>query len=108
MKITKILTIIGGALIVVALLVLLGVREYAFYQMKNDMEAIAGHLGDRDKYHKVWFDAVSRQVAADKPAILSGDVSTRTSRNLIRSATHAIHEDARRRQRLHLCRLLCE
>ncbi len=62
MKLTKIITIAGGTMALIALLVLLGMREYAFYQMKTDMNAIAGHLSDRNKYRQVWFDAVSRQV----------------------------------------------
>jgi len=50
------------SLIAVTLLTLLGMREYTFLKMKNNMEYIAAHLQDKERYQKVWFDAISRSV----------------------------------------------
>ncbi|MFH1851630.1 MAG: hypothetical protein ABIA75_04730 [Candidatus Neomarinimicrobiota bacterium] len=37
-------------------------REYTLLEMKKNMDYIATHLEDRERYQKVWFDALSRSV----------------------------------------------
>lgn len=59
MKTYKIIII---SLIAVTLLMLLGMREYTYLKMNNNMEYISSHLQDRERYHQVWFDAISRSV----------------------------------------------
>ena len=46
----------------IVLLALLGMREYTLVKMNNNMDYIASHLQDKERYQKVWFDAVSRSV----------------------------------------------
>ncbi len=61
-KIDKKFVFISTSAAFLVLLVMLGIREYAFYQMRIDMNNIAAHLQDRERYQKVWFDAISRPV----------------------------------------------
>lgn len=58
----KTFIISGAGLVFLVLLVLLGMREYAFIQMRADMNKIAAHLEDKERYKSVWFDAISRNV----------------------------------------------
>ena len=59
MKIRKIIIL---SLTAIVLLALFGMREFTLAQMNNNMDYIASHLQDKERYQKVWFDAVSRSV----------------------------------------------
>ena len=59
MKIRKIIIL---SITAIVLLALLGMREYTLVKMNNNMDYIASHLQDKERYQKVWFDAVSRSV----------------------------------------------
>ncbi len=59
MKIRKTIILSTTAIV---LLALFGMREFTLAQMNKNMDYIASHLQDRENYHKVWFDAISRQV----------------------------------------------
>lgn len=62
-----------------ALLGFLGAREYTFFTMKKNMDYIVSHLEDRERYHQVWFDALSRpvQITAYNPMVSQTDDTPR-------------------------------